>query len=79
MREQTPGDPGEGDSMTRKDFELIARAIRLTRLEIGHISPEQNYALDLAAINLGDALRGTNPRFDLERFTSACGNDRPTF
>lgn len=66
--------------MTRKDFELIAAALRASR----PIPKHEPYALDHyeliardtysnAANALADALRSTNPRFDRARFLSACG------
>lgn len=66
--------------MTRKDFELIAAALRASQ----PIPKHEAYALDHyeliardtyvnAANSLADALRTTNPRFDRERFLMACG------
>ena len=46
--------------MTRRDFELIAGVLRET-----NATPEQAQAF-------ASALAATNPRFDRERFLSAC-------
>lgn len=64
--------------MTRKDFELIAEAIRTAKIPDGlhlftsHAAAEaairQSIAFDFAV-----ALRQTNPRFDVGRFERACG------
>ncbi len=55
--------------MTRKDYELIAAAVRrviiCTRAEADII--------DEAAYELACALGADNPRFDRERFLFACG------
>lgn len=62
--------------MTRKDYELIARAFTLAR----PIAPPRNsslraahYTLDAVARHLADALAFDNPRFDRGRFLAACG------
>lgn len=62
--------------MTRKDYELIAAALRMSR--VGNLAGNENRALynngvDNAATNVADALASDNPRFDRERFLSACG------
>lgn len=62
--------------MTRKDYELIAKAINDTRLRIGDDlghNPEQNRGVRRAAAHLADALAQDNPRFDAQRFLTACG------
>ena len=64
--------------MTRKDFELIAAAIR-TR--VPSLSARTNAAMDAGAFQacgdiarrLADTLASTNPRFDRARFLRACG------
>jgi hypothetical protein len=48
--------------MTRKHFEMIAKAIR-------SLPPEFRRAL---AENLADQLAKENPRFDRKRFIAAC-------
>lgn len=57
--------------MTKKDFELIAGAMRKERtpFNIKH----HKYALDNMALTLADALATTNPQFDRARFLQACG------
>jgi hypothetical protein len=49
--------------MTRKDFELIAYVIRYT-----NISAEARATI---AKDMAVNLRGTNPRFDADRFIAA--------
>ena len=64
--------------MTRKDFELIASAIRTrTPSRVART----NAAMDAGAFQacediarrLADTLADTNPRFDKARFLRACG------
>lgn len=70
--------------MTRKDFELIARAVRHARPTVSpadHRSGSRGWAVVSAghmtanhvALFLADELAATNPRFDRERFLKACG------
>lgn len=55
-------------SMTRQDFELIARVIKAQR------APHNDTkTLDEVTLEFAYALRDTNPRFDVERFKKACG------
>lgn len=63
--------------MTKKDFELIAGAVRQSRLvglniaeSTAHRFSEQRAC---TARRLADALATTNPRFDRARFLAACG------
>jgi hypothetical protein len=49
--------------MTRKDFELLAKAISL--IEQGQVRHE------MVAIAIAHC-RATNPRFDAEKFRAAC-------
>lgn len=49
--------------MTRKDFVLIAETVRFLT-----VSPATRA---LIAADFGNALRGTNPNFDKERFIDA--------
>jgi heterodisulfide reductase subunit A-like polyferredoxin len=68
--------------MTKKDFELIARAIRdarpirkldeLTSQAARNAVIGANSALDSAAHNLADAIQVSHPRFDKHRFLKAC-------
>lgn len=53
--------------MTRKDFILIADAIRE--------SGADDVSAYTIARSIGFALRRSNPRFELARFMSACGQD----
>ena len=56
--------------MTRKDFELLACAIRDVRARGLH--PAYDLALDDLASELGARLGRTNDRFDRQRFERAC-------
>ncbi len=62
--------------MTKKDYELIARAFRETRdsVESDNLSTraERFYALEKVARTLADALASDNARFDRARFVAAC-------
>lgn len=55
--------------MSRKDFVLIAEAIRFARKDAGG----DYKAVDIVAQRLGWALTDSNPQFDRERFLKACG------
>ena len=55
--------------MTRKDYQLIADVFA----NFGKmIELEETIGADLAR-NLADALQADNPRFDRDRFLTACG------
>ena len=54
-------------SMTRQDFELIARVIKAQRAP--HNDTE---TLDAITYEFAHALAETNPRFDTHRFIEAC-------
>ncbi len=56
--------------MTRKDYELIAKALKTAR---GSVKDEFAIHHDIAAYSLANALRNTNDRFDHGRFLAACG------
>ncbi len=61
--------------MTRKDYEMIAAAIRrqMTELDPGTNSDAVALvALDNLAADLAGELTATNPRFDQARFLRAC-------
>ena len=61
--------------MTRKHYELIARAIRDSRPHAygeGHERVE-SAQFDRTAVEVAIALSWENPRFDRERFLKACG------
>ena len=57
--------------MTRKDFELIASAIKDSRTNYSR--PNHNKAVNEVAYNMADALAETNSKFDHRRFLTACG------
>lgn len=62
--------------MTRKDYELIAAALRDTRDLTDWAEPHGLAELNgvaRAAQTLADRLHSTNPRFDRARFLKACG------
>jgi hypothetical protein len=54
--------------MSRKDFELIAYAIR-------RVLEDRGDPMDAEALvaEFGRVLAGTNPRFNRDRFERACG------
>lgn len=54
--------------MTHKDYELIAKAVKQAGERTTGIAGVVQVAAELA-----NALAGTNPRFDRERFIKACG------
>jgi hypothetical protein len=58
--------------MTRKDFELIATAIRKTRATVDADDWQRRGAIDAVSMELGRVLGSTNPNFDAERFERAC-------
>ena len=62
--------------MTRKDYVMIAEAIRGTLLpdfETGIAPPEREASATLrVALRLADALAADNPRFDRHQFLQAC-------
>ena len=55
--------------MTRKDFELIANAIRVTK----NTTEGDGAALRELALNLCVEFKRVNGRFSNERFLKACG------
>lgn len=57
--------------MTRKDYQLIAAALRLARTT-NPTSKAHRIALADAAIILARELANDNPRFDRARFLAAC-------
>ena len=54
--------------MTRKDFELIAKALRGSVSE----ADKSTYVYDQVVMALAAAMATTNPRYDQERFVEAC-------
>lgn len=68
--------------MTKKDYELIAQTIRIYTDEpadfVGQFEddkPVDQYTVRLIAYRLAGELEIENPRFDRERFLTACGTD----
>lgn len=68
--------------MTRKDYEALAAAIRAARAEIEEKEMGSGLVTSVAdlldgtayaAEFIADALARDNPRFNRERFLSACG------
>lgn len=61
--------------MTRKDYELIAKAMKEARMHaIREDAPSGGaFWLKAAAAEVALALAFENPRFDRERFLNACG------
>ena len=58
--------------MTKKDFELIARVIRLSKRRFDAYN-ETAIEIHEFAKEMAYHLSATNPRFDRERFLAACG------
>ena len=59
--------------MTRRDFELIAAVVRETELTAGNADyGDCEVARGQVARAFAERLASTNPRFDRERFLSAC-------
>lgn len=59
--------------MTRRDFELIAGAIRNGTTWSG----TDTVTAGRIITSLADALQATHPRFDRERFIAAAGPEEP--
>lgn len=58
--------------MTRKDYVLLAAALRRARPDSFSEEPARvQFVTD--CMNIATALANTNPRFDRERFLTACG------
>lgn len=62
--------------MTRKDYELIAAAVRESVTARG-APPDAYVAVAYLAHVLAASLRADNPRFDKARFLKACGVAEP--
>jgi hypothetical protein len=54
--------------VTRKDYEILARAIWRAEANFDGLNGKSQTALSIA-----DALTQDNPRFDREKFLKACG------
>jgi hypothetical protein len=62
--------------MTKKDFILIAAALKSARVNNSLNNPNKalyNNGVDNATSFMADALATTNPLFDRARFLAACG------
>ena len=61
--------------MTRKEYELIARAMKSRRDDLveSRASFDRISSCDCTIEALADALASENPLFDRERFLRACG------
>lgn len=57
--------------MTKRDFDLIARVLRIVRN--GCVQTHSFELLDAVAVTFADELARVNPRFDRARFLQACG------
>jgi hypothetical protein len=56
--------------MTRKDYELIAKSIKVDREGLGI---DAKVTADFIAAGLAEQFAAMNPRFDSRRFLDACG------
>lgn len=56
--------------MTKKDYKLIADAILSAKQ---NTNPLEQSAISTVVHELANRLQNENPRFDRERFLSACG------
>ena len=56
--------------MTKKDYELIARSIRVDR---ENLDPKERDGADKITAGLAYQLEAMNPRFQRHRFLEACG------
>ena len=61
--------------MTKKDYELVAEAVRQTGLQFVDDEDEVSYTevLEEIATRLANSFRSENERFDREKFMTACG------
>lgn len=62
----------KGERMTRKDYKVIAKAMRDVLLS-NEWKGEMLHTWACAVLTLETALKADNPRFDSERFREACG------
>lgn len=58
--------------MTKKDFELVAAAIRESRRLAGSGNLDRQNTIDQTVEELATKFSNENPRFDRERFIKAC-------
>jgi hypothetical protein len=63
--------------MTRKDFEMVASGFFRALREADDMEPAERLAartgLSYAANNIANSCFDANPRFDRQRFMTACG------
>ena len=62
--------------MTKKDYELIADALRSTDPRCGNPTPETKGEINQwkkAIYKLAFALKNDNSQFDMDKFAAACG------
>ena len=61
--------------MTKKDYELIASAIKTQwNIQVSITGTgEKSLAIHETALRIAHALKGDNPKFDINRFLTACG------
>lgn len=57
--------------MTKKDYQLIATAIKQARVRIGHWSGTHDAVITKITEEIADKLQADNPRFDRARFINA--------
>lgn len=57
--------------MTRKDYTIIANAIRTARIKARLYDMSRDEALDVIVVYVGNALIADNPAFSRERFIAA--------
>ena len=60
------------EKMNRKDYQLIAEALRIANGSITVAPYDAETAISLVIHLLADRLEKENSRFDRDRFTSAC-------
>ena len=58
--------------MTRKDYVAIAEAMMAARADVSNQAISPKMALKFAEDRIASALAADNPRFDRERFLTAC-------
>lgn len=58
--------------MTRKDYEMVAKAIK-RQVDRGILDPNECDILEDLALELAGEFAADNPRFDTKRFLAACG------
>lgn len=59
-------------SMSKRDFETVARVLRYHR-DLSKADPHAQEVLNDVVADLGTAFASANERFDISRFVLACG------